>query len=229
MKAAIKAIMITAGLALIALSIGGLIFSSRLESLLRPRLESRLGHIMGTDIEIAALRIAPARRGIELSNVIVLNPPSFKLGPAIECEKIIIRPAWQSLFSPTLTLDEIFLDGMTIHLRYELGEGTNIGHMVQQAANVAEQPASGWSIMRRPLRVNAVRSAGADLKIRSNVAPGVPLSLRIETFELKDAGEGKPVSAAKLTSIILRSILMETVTLKGLFRPVVDLIQRETK
>ena len=229
MKAVIKFVMIVVGLGLIAVSVAGLIFSSRLEGRLRPRLESRLGHIMGTDVEIAALRIAPARRGIELSDVTVLNPPSFKLSPALECKKITVRPVFQSLFSSAPTIEEILLDGMTIHLRYELGEGTNLGHMARQAATLAEQPATGWSMMRRPVRVNAVRCSGADMKIRSNVTPGVPLSLRIEAFELKDVGEGRPVSAAKLTSIILKSILMEAVTLKGLFRPIVDLIRDEAQ
>ncbi len=221
--------MIVIGLALIAVSIAGLIFSSRVEGFLRPGLESRLGHIMGTDVEIAALRIVPARRGIELRDVTVLNPPSFKLGPALECEKIVVRPVFQSLLSSAPALEEILLDGMTIHLRYELGEGTNLGHLARQAAGHADQPATGWSMIRRPLRVNTVRCSGADMKIRSNVTPGIPLSLRIEAFELKNVGEGKPVSAARLTSIILKSIMMEAVTLKGLFRPLVDLIRDEAQ
>lgn len=229
MKAAIKFVMIVVGLALIAVSVAGLIFSSRLEGLLRPRLESRLGHIMGTDVEIAALQIAPARRGIELIDVTVLNPPSFKLGPALECKKITVRPVLQSLFSSAPAIEEILLDGMIIHLRYELGEGTNLGYLARQAASLAEQPATGWPIMRRALRVNSIRCSVADMKIRSNVTPGIPLSLRIEAFELKDVGDGRPVSAAKLTSIILKSILMEVVTLKGLFRPLVDLIRGEVQ
>ncbi len=220
--------MIVVGFVLIAVAAAAIFITMRFEGVFRDQVEARISESLGVAAGIDHIRLAPARLGIELRGVRLKNPPEFKEDQAIECERILIQPDLRTVFSETIAINEIILNGLRINLRYRPGEGTNLGQISRQAAQHAE-PASGAKAPRRRVLVKEVKSSGGTFEARSNLSLGVPVSLHIEPFAIKSVGGGQPVSPAKLTSIVLRSLVMEAVTLKGLLRPVVELLRKEVQ
>ena len=76
MKAAIKFIMISVGLTLLAVAIGAIVFSTQLEGMLRTAAEDHLSHLFETDVHVEAIRIAPVRKGVKVLGLTIQNPPS---------------------------------------------------------------------------------------------------------------------------------------------------------
>jgi len=231
MKSIIKTGMIAIGLILIGLAVAVVLLRAPLEEFAQKRIEQRLGHVFGSDAQVGELRLLPAKRGIELLGVTVGNPPSFEPGPAITCEQVLVRPDFRTLFSSVLVVDEVALTGLAADLRYRVGEGTNLGQLSKQAADLAaaQQALAAKGISERMLKVKTLTCSGARMTVRGVATAGIPLTLRVEPFTLHNLGDGNSVSFAKVSSIFLRSLLMETLTLKGLLRPVVNLLREEVK
>lgn len=223
MKAAIRLIMIIIGLSLIGTAVGAVLLRGQLENLTRQRYAAKLGHVFNSDVRIERIRIVPLERGVELLNVEVDNPPGFKQGPAIQCRRILLRPELRTIFSPTIVFENILVDGVSLDLRFELGKGSNLGALTKQAANLAETQQGGRMVV-----VKEFACKNAAMKISSNVTP-IPFSMEIAPFKLKELREDRPLNTPKLTAVFLRSLLMETLTLKGLLRPVFDLLDGEVK
>ncbi|HPO14962.1 MAG TPA: AsmA family protein [Candidatus Hydrogenedentes bacterium] len=225
MKTLLKTVMIPVGLLLLAIAVATLLASTQIEDMIRSRLQDRITHILGTDLRVANINILPARLGIELQDLTIKNPPEFKQGDVLLCHRILVRPDWRTLFSRTIVIKEIILNGMAVNLRYKVGEGTNLGYVRKQAAALAEtQPPQPGG---RMLLVKAVRSGTIDFHISSILTAELPLALHVEPFTLNNVGEGQPISTAKLASIITRSLMMEALTLKGILRPAVNLLRDE--
>jgi len=231
MKSIIKSGMIAIGLTLIGMAVAVVLLRAPLEGFARSRIELRLGHVFGSDAQVRELRLLPAERGIELLGVTINNPPSFEPGPAIACERVLVCPDFRTLFSSVLVVDEVILTGTAADLRYRVGEGTNLGQLSKQAADLAaaQQTMSAQGVSERMLKVKTLTCSGARMTVRGVATAGIPLTLRVEPFTLHDLGDGKSVSFAKASSIFLRSLLMETITIKGLLRPVVELLRDEVK
>lgn len=228
MRAALKFIMIAVGLALIGLTLAAIVFSIRFEDVLRAEAQDRLSHILGVDVTLESIRLAPVHKGVKIMGLTVENPPSFKQGSAVVCERVVIMPQLRSVFSRTPTIKKIVMEGTRVNLRYEVGEGTNLGHLSKQARNLAETQGgkTGW-FGARQIRVREFTCSGAKMQIRSMLTAEVPISLNIAPFTIEELSEDTPVSPAKLSSIVLRSLVMEVITLKGLLRPVKNLLEKE--
>ncbi len=227
MKTLLKTVMIPAGLLLLAIAVTAILLSTQIEGLIRAQLETRISHILGADMRVEKIRILPARLGIELQRLAVKNPPSFKQGDTLVCQRVLVRPDWRTLFARTIVLNEIILNGLDVNLRYKVGEGTNLGYIRKQAANLAAtQPVQAPG---RMLLVKALRSAPSDFHMSSVLTADLPVTVHVEPFTLNNVGEGQPISTAKLASIITRTLMMEALTLKGILRPVVNLLREEVQ
>lgn len=231
MKSIIKSGMILIGLLLIGIAVVPVLLHTPLEAYARSRIEQRLGHIFGSDAHVRELRLVPAKRGIELLGVTIDNPPSFEPGPAVICERMFVSPNFRTLFSRVLVVDEVTLNGTSADLHYRAREGTNLGLLSKQAADLAaaQQTLAAQDASERMLKIKKLTCSGVRMTIRGVATAGIPLTLRVEPFTLHNLGDGKSVSFAKASSIFLRSLLMETITLKGLLRPVVELLREEVK
>lgn len=223
MRAAIRLIMIVVGLTLLGVAVGAVVFRGQVERLARERLQERLGHVVESEVRIEAIRPAPLEYGVALVGVEVDNPAAFKAGPAIRCGRILLRPDWRTIFNKTLTLEQILVEDAEIHLRHELGQGTNLGALAQQAARLSEAQQQGRMVIVREFACKE-----AKMRLTSNLTPA-PIPMTLSPFKLGEIREGRPVSTAKLTAVFLRSLVVETLTLKGLLRPVVDLLGNEVK
>lgn len=218
----LKFIMIAIGLVLIGLGVAGMLFLPRVERFAVGKAESRLGLILDTEVKVGAIRPAPMGRGIELRGLIVRNPEPFKAGDALECGRILLRLDPRTLFSRNPAVEQIDIEDLVIYLRHEAGNGTNLGYMAKRASDLAAQGTSKTRIL-----VRRIECPGARMKLESNVLPLPAVSMELAPFSLENLGDGKPISTAKATSIFLRSLIIETVTLKGLLRPLADLLRGE--
>ena len=230
MKAAIKFIMISVGLTLLAVAIGAIVFSTQLEGMLRTAAEDHLGYLFETDVHVEAIRIAPVRKGVKVLGLTLQNPPSFKEGAAIYCERLLVLPQFRSLFSREPVIREVALEGLKVNVRHEVGEGTNLGYLAKRARSLAETQDEGEEGSNgRLFRVRQFTSTGARMKVSSNMVPGVPLTVKVEPFVVEELTEGEPVTPAKLSAVFLRSLVLEVVTLKGFLRPVARALRKEVE
>ena len=218
----LKFIMIAIGLVLIGLGVAGILFLPRAERFLVSKAEARLGLILDTEVKIGAIRPAPMGRGIELRELTVRNPEPFQAGEAIECSRILLRLDPRTFFARNPAVEQIDFEGLKINLRHEAGDGTNLGYMAKRASDLAAKDTSKTRIL-----VRRIECPGARMKLESNVLPLPGVSMELAPFTLENLGDGKPISTAKATSIFLRSLIIETVTLKGLLRPLADLLRGE--
>lgn len=227
MKTAIKTIMTLVGLLLISVAVVVMVFASRIEGLVRHAVETHVSEALGVNVSIEGIRLAPAQLGVELVGLRVQNPIGFKEDSAIECGHILIQPDLKTLFADTVTINQILLNGLKVDLRYRAGEGSNLGNISRLSSQRAEPPKEGEK-EKHLVQVKEVRSTGGSFEARSNLSLGVPLSLHLEPFTITNLGGGQPISSKQLSSILARSLVMETITLKGLLRPIVDLLRKET-
>ncbi len=222
MKAAVRLIMTTVGLVLIAIAVGAIVLREQAGEFAKGRVARQMSHVLGTDTSVERISISPFERAIVLHRLAVKNPPEFKSGDAIRCEKLSLVPDWRTVFGRSPTVHELRLEGTEIDLRYELGRGSNLGMLSQHAADLAKTNPPG-----RRLRIERLRSEAAKMRLDSNITPKSPVSFQVAAFEVDNLDDGEGISAAKLSSVVLRSLVLEVITVKGLLRPVVSLLTGE--
>ena len=61
----------------------------------------------------------------------------------------------------------------------------------------------------------------------ANFIPGPDVVLNVVTIRLENLENGAPITTAEATSIFLRSVLVETLSIKGLLRPIFNKIRGE--
>jgi hypothetical protein len=231
MKTILKTGMIAVGLFLISIAVALVLLAKPAGGYGKSYLEQQLGHVFGTDAHIEKIQVIPVKRGIELRGVSLDNPPEFKAGSAITLESVFVRPDLRTLFSPIIRIQEIRIANTEAKLQFNPGEGTNLGQLSRHAADLAAaaQNPENKSPVSRKLQIDTLTCNGAKITVRSIATAGIPVDFRVEPFTLKNLGDGDAVSFAKASSITLRSLLMETITINGLLRPVVDLLRGETE
>jgi hypothetical protein len=210
------------GLTLILIGVGGVFGLSQSGRFVKGTVETKLEAILSTEVEIAEMRVLPLRGAIELTGLQVMNPDSFKKGPALKCERILIRLDPTTVFSKERVIEELSLEGMEIRYRVEIGEGTNIGRLATAAEAIGENEPSGFV-------VKSLRCEDAEVHLSTNVVPLSSAGMNLVSIHLKDLNELRAVSAGALTSILLRSLLGEIVTLDGLLDPIADPVKKRWK
>jgi hypothetical protein len=132
-------------------------------------------------------------------------------------------------FDPATLLDgppvvkEVVLHDARIHLRYEVGEGTNLSCLDRNAARLlGEKKETGRAGARGSFVVKSFRSEAARLDVSANLAPVASLGMDIAPFAMSDLSRDAPVSTIDMCVLFVRSVLREAVTVKGLVGPLAD-------
>jgi hypothetical protein len=221
MKAVLKFILTSAGLVLILIGVAGLLLYSRAAELGVARMEKAVADAFSTPVAIERVSISPLNASVEVHGFSAGNPKGYKEGPAIECERIHIEFDPPSLVSGRPVVRRMRLDGTDIYYRHELGEGTNIGTLARLAAERAE------SGLRPKVVVRELVCENAEVHFSTNLVPLTRVGVDLVTVKLENVGAGEPVSAPKLTSIFLRSVTKEVLTLNGLTTRLLEPLKRE--
>jgi len=231
------------GVTLILIAVVLLVVSARLDILTKAGLELRLSYIFMADVTVGEVDVSLLRQTIDIRDLTVSNPADFRKGTAMELGRVAVRYDGRSFFSITPTVKKVKVEDAQIHLRYELGDGTNLGRLVENVSQLesAEEGKSGrgevnnpaWSAvaepsgLRRTLVVEEYACQGAKVRLSTNLIPLSSMSLTIAPFRLCELTAGKPVSIPRLALIFVRSVMIETLSLDGLLSPVGKLLRKE--
>lgn len=226
MKRAFRFVFTVIGLILIVGALAIFLFIGHVESIAVDFVERSLSNILSTETTVDSLSASPFTSVVEIHGIRVANPASFKDGPAIECDTILIDFELRSIFSRTPRITLMEFKGTKVHLRHEIGEGTNIGRIVKDVSRAIEgmgnDPGRGFYIER-------LHSEDARVVLSTNLVPLSKVGMRMITIDLTDVSPNYAISSREVTVIFLRSILMETITIKGLLRPVFDKLKNESE
>ncbi len=223
MKAVIKFGFTALGLVLIMIGIGGLVVYTQTERFASKSMAEMLSKSFDSQAEIESISLAPTKKALILHNVSLKNPAKFKEGNAFTSGRVIVRFDLLSLMSGSPVIDQLTFLDTKISYRYELLQGTNIGSLANKFELIAKADAITPQFVIRNVRCRDV-----EVEFSTNIIPKTNMDLNLVTIELNDLEDKKPVNVAKATSIILRSLIKETLTMKGLLSPALKQLRKES-
>jgi uncharacterized protein involved in outer membrane biogenesis len=236
LKRVLKLIVIVTGTVLILAALAILALVTRLDGALKGIVEREVSRIYLTDVTIERVDVSPLRQTVEIHGLTVENPPKFRKGPAMTIGRIEVLVDLKSLFTATPRIRRILVEKTDVHLRYELSDGTNLRALTQNAEQLdtapvpqetASKPESDEGGSGRKLIVDEFTCQDSVIHVSTNLVPFSSGSLDLSKFSIKGLGEGRAVSPARISIIFLKSVMLETLTLKGVLRPVASLLSRE--
>lgn len=223
MRSVIKYGFTALGLVLIGIGIGGLVIYTQAERFASKSMSEILSSSFESQAEIGSISIAPAKSALILHDVSLKNPAKFKEGEAFTSKRVIVQIDPFSLITDTPVIEQLTFLESKIKYRYELLQGTNIGSLADRLDTIA----SADSVTPKFI-IRKVRCRDAKVELSTNLVPKSNVDLNLVTVELDDLENRKPVNAAKASSIFLRSIVKETLTLKGLLSPILNQLKKES-
>lgn len=230
MRAALKLIMILTGLLLLVAAAGLLLLAAPLEKLARTQVEQRLGKILQTEVSIAKLQVSPRDQALEIVDLAIHHPSGFDAGEMLHCSRLLLYPELSTLLSATPRIREIRADGVLLQLRHTTDAGINL-HQTLKAAQ-AHDPSDESSPLQpseeqtapvrkqRRFRVERFTSSGARITASSSLLPIALPSLDLPPFS-KDLPD-EAISPARVTYLLLRTLLVETISLDTLPRALAE-------
>lgn len=229
MKAVFRFLVTAIGLLLIVLAIGAILASTQAGAFADAAFERMLGYIYQTDVTIEHVVFLPRDRAMVMQGVTIHNPPPFKEGPAIEIGELLVRADATTLVSAKPTVHEVVMKDAEFRIRYEVGRGTNLGKLDENANrfNTTSFGTSEPILAKREYVIKSFRSEAAKLDLSANFIPGSSLTLDIAPFTLEELSSSTPVSTTQMGSLFIRSLLREAITVRGLMKPIADRLNEE--
>ncbi len=241
MKGCLKILLTTVGLILILPAVALLLALAQANTYARAPLERLFSHAAGTAVTIQSVGVVPFRPILRFEKIAIMNPPSLPAKPAVEIDKLDIEFDPYSFFSRTPTIRAATVDGATVHLRYSVGDGTNIGELTRATSTGEEavlpadgegdtpQPSAADGQSRWRFVVDSFECKNVKVELSANVLPVAEAGFEIAPFSLSEDVTGRPMTTRQVTAIFLKTLLRETLTLKGLLKPVGSMIGQELK
>lgn len=220
-KGCLKGVLIAVGTLLILAAVAALLLLMRADTYATDVVARALTRAAKTEVRVEKVRISPLRRTVEIQGLTLMNPPSFKPKPAIELDRLALQVDLRTLFSKSPRVEQVVVNGAHVYIRYKLGKGTNLGALAVRASEAGEK--------ERSFVIDEFRCQGAKVSLSANVVPAPPVSFELAPFALSGDVGKRPLTSGDLTAIFLRTVLHETVTVKGLLRPVGNLIRDEIR
>lgn len=195
------------GLALVALLVAVLM----IDRIVKTVVEEGGSTALGTQVTLSSASVKPMSGRLELGEFAIANPPRFRDEPFVRLGRVAARWDSGSLFSDTIEIDEIVIDGVTVNLEYADGR-TNFGTIqdhVVKPGSTSPGPSGGKS---RSLLVRHVIVRGISAAVH---APGLAESsagVRVKDLELRDFktdGSSSEVVGA-LTQALVDAVLSST-------------------
>jgi uncharacterized protein involved in outer membrane biogenesis len=238
-KGCLKLFLATTGLILILPAVALLLAVAQTDTYARTPLERLFSHATGTAVTIDSVGVVPFSPTLRFEGITIMNPPALPAKPAIEVDTLTIEFDPHSLFSKTPTIREASVDGATVHLRYNVGQGTNIGDLTELASqndeelptpeddNAAPDLDAARAETKWRFVVDSFQCRNVKVDLSANVLPVGEASFEIAPFSLNDDVTNSPMTTRQVTAVFLKTLLRETLTLKGLLKPVGSLVGQE--
>lgn len=228
MKAVLKAIFIAVGLLLLILAAVAIVGATQADKIARERLQRTLSYVFKSEVTVEAVAIEPMRQALTVTGIRVANPPGFSAGAALALDRADVEVEARTLLTETPVVSNIVLSGVRVNLEYATDEGVNVAALLREAERTnlerkAEQPRGA----RREYLVKRLTCDGARIEFSGTMVPGSTMGLDIAPFTLEDVSREHPVTAGQLSAVFIKSLLKESLTFKGLLRPVGEFLQKE--
>ncbi len=221
MMGPLKFMLTALGLILIAIGIGAIVLMGQAERFVTKSTAEILGDTFDSTARIDHISVSPTNRTLILHDFSLDNPKSFKEGQAITAERIVLQIDPVSLFSKTPVIENMTLENTRILYRLEVPDGTNIGTLAKRLENQSRRDGE------RRFLIKKLVCRDAQVEFSTHFVPDT-FGVNLVTIELDDPQGGETVTAAGMASIFLRSVIKETLTLKGLLSPVLRQLRKES-
>jgi uncharacterized protein involved in outer membrane biogenesis len=235
MRSCLKTLMVGTGILLILIAVLLIVAATQLKTVARSGIEHSLSLAFLTDVTVGEVGVVLHEGHIEIHDVIVGNPASFRTGSAMELDTVIADVDVRTLFSRTPTVDRIIVKGARVDLRHELAEGANLVMLARNASRFSKKddgepagaPPAPSNGPGREFLIKELCCEGATVAMSTNLIPMSGLKVEVAPFTLTDIGKDRPISTPELSAIFVRSLIKQTMSTKGLLRPIADLLQGE--
>lgn len=229
MRTVFRFLVTSVGLILIVMALGVILAGTQAGPVANAAIAHALGYVYQTDVTIDRVAFVPREKAMRIEGLTIHNPPPFKEGPAIQIGELAVHVDPATLFSAKPIVREVVMRQAKFYLRYEAGHGTNFGELDENARRFKAKgkSPSGPLVASREYVIKSFRSEKAVLELSAGFVPGPSLKLELAPFTLEDLSSNQPVSTTQLGSLFIRSVLRESLTLRGLIKPVADKIDAE--
>ncbi|MBI4557974.1 MAG: hypothetical protein HY706_10365 [Candidatus Hydrogenedentes bacterium] len=228
-KPVIRFLLIALGLFLVLFALAGLLLMMQADAVLKARVEHTLSRVYGTKCSVARLEIRPWTGQFIAHNVEIANPAPFPEGTAVRLGHVSVHCDLLTLLSATPTVSEARVSDATVALRYQVGSGTNLLTLARRADELAGADSS--TPLRRARRkwlIKDLRCENTTVNLSTNLIPMSSLELEVAPFTVNNVGDHRALTTAQIGAIFIRNLLNETVSVKGLLRPIVEALRNET-
>jgi hypothetical protein len=208
------------GLVLILLGVGALLAFTQAQDFLGARVGRIVSDALGAEARVGGIGLDPRVGAVVLKDVALRNPAGFKEGDAIACGRVLVVFSFRSLISEHPAISLVELRDTHVYNRYEAGRGTNLAALARQYAAAPPQDGAKFTVSK------LVCQRGK-LHLSTNLLPGVSVPIHLAKIELQDVAHGKPVTTEQITSLFLRTLLKEVLTVKGLGASLYETVESE--
>lgn len=207
------------GLALILVGVGTILLVTQVQKYATSSIEEALADVYGAKAHVESIGVLLLERRIELRGFSLANPEGFKEGIAVEIDRINLDLDWMSFVKRSPVVREMILEETDIRYIYKLGRGTNISVLAEEAESKTAL-AGGPRFIVEKLVCNNAR-----VHFSTNLTPKADIDLTMVNIELSNLEDRDALTPAKTAAIFLRSIIKETLTLKGFLNPLIEKIK----
>jgi hypothetical protein len=187
--------------------------------------------VSGTTVVVEAVHVKLFAGMLNIQGFIVGNPEGFSAPSAIEIKRFSVKLKTDTLFSDTLIIEEIFIEGPQI--TYEVGmRGSNIGVIEQNIEAYSRRPAPETKPTEAPAQkkpgkkiiVNYLLVTDGKVSLNDKLLSGQSQTVTMPRIEMHDIGKKKGgTSLVEITTEILTRVMSVVVELSG--TPVDDALE----
>ena len=235
MRAALKFIVVTTGLLLIACTLGAFFLGGSFGGFAKSGMEDLLTRAFGAPTTVQGLSISPLDQNIELRGVSVENPEHFSEGSALTFDRVLVNYDWKTLLSKEPTIPKISVSGADVNVRHELGRGLNM-NALQEAATKSltalglQQPGQTAEPSDEPLiRLEELEVTDSTMHVTSNILPEQNVEIPLEPFTVSNTTDGRAEQAGQVGAKFLQALMKQAASVDSLIQPVKDLFAPSEK
>jgi hypothetical protein len=207
---------------LVLLGLAIVFAASQLDQWVRKGLEYQLSQILDAPVTVGAVTASPWEHSVEIRDLVLNNPKTFDVGPAVELPWVSITLDPGSLFGERIEVPSIEVEKAHLHLRYSPSEGSNIGILTTRAREWRDGRHLGWK--PHAYRVAKLTSTSAQM---TTYALGRSATVPLADLALTDVTSERVETTGAMAATVLRKMLEEMVSAKSLVEGVGERLGEE--
>lgn len=222
MRGFLKFFLTGVGLVLILIGVGFLLLFTQAQDFLGARVGRVVSEALGADARIGGIGLEPSIRAVVLKDFALKNPAGFQEGDALTCGSVLVVFSLRTLLNKEPAISLIELKDAHVYNRHEIGKGTNLAALAKQYGETPQREDLAFT-------VDKLVCEEGKLHLSTNLLPGASVPINLADIEMVDLAHGQPITTEYTTSLFLRTLLQEVLTVKGLGASLYNTISEELK